>query len=90
MGCASGTHPGPLKFRLMIKFCLFFIGFIADRMDSYVPVFYMSGTIVLFSSLIIKIFMCVRPRSKQSKNIEGTLKLLYEEQMVIAEKLTVL
>ncbi|XP_031565260.1 monocarboxylate transporter 12-like isoform X2 [Actinia tenebrosa] len=62
-----------------------FGGLIADQVGSYIPVFYASGSIVLFSGFLILAVRCFRRKHKE--NLRTEVKVLLE--YCVEEKVTV-
>jgi len=59
-----------------------FAGFIADELGSYIPAFYMAGSLIISSSLIVFILRCF-----QDELLSVTSET---EELLVAEKITVL
>ena len=63
---------------------MFLSGFIADELGSYIPAFYMAGSLIISSALIVFVLRCFK---KQDVLLQDTNE---SEELLVIEKVTVL
>ena len=68
-----------------MQFLAFLTGLMADKLGSYTVPFYTTGAILIAGASITSLMACVKQQPEEADEME-----LYEEELLVTEKITVL